>query len=212
MESRDGRRKRDTGSGYACGQGQHGLSRRWRRARGGASPQTRREGRGSRPRGGRSGRAPVTVTTASAEPERPGAGRPRCPPMPRKALRCVLQLELRSVSARAALPARLSRAAAGRRSRSWLFRHRFPPRVPLPAAAPRSRPGRFLCGCSGPSGGRLRLAFQPLCVGILRQRPRAGGGSRRAPPQLLFSCGKVVGGVRPCAAAFPLLLATAMPL
>lgn len=73
--------------------------------------------------------------------------------MPRKALLCVLQLDVRSVSAPAAEAAVLSRAAGWRRGRGLPFWRRFPPRFLLSAFAPVSR---TVC-----SSGRLMRALLP---------------------------------------------------
>lgn len=139
------------GPGNPCGQGQ-----RWRRARGGASPGTGRGGkegnppprRAERPRPGyrdngvgraraaRSWQAPPPAHAAESAALRPAAG-----------------AALGECPGRAALPAR-----PGGTSRARLFRQRRPPRVPLPAAAPRSRPGRASVGllraCSARHSGR----------------------------------------------------------
>lgn len=108
----------------------------------------------------RAGSAPVAVTTASAPRRgRGGAGREPAgplpvpsPPMPRKALLCVLQLDVRSVSARA--------AGARRLEEKRLFALPAPLPVPLPPLGRRpALPARgFLledgpCPVAGPPSG-----------------------------------------------------------
>lgn len=177
------------------------------------------EGRGIRRGGGRSGRAPVTVTTASAEPERPGAGQAPLPAHAAEsaALRPAAGAPLGECPGRAPRPPQPGR---GRQEK---------PRLALPASLPASRssagrrpahPARpIFCGvASGRAAERgPRSAWHSSrCVwassGSRSLQSRAAVGSRCAPPQLPFSCGKVVAGVCPCAPAFPLVLATAVLL
>lgn len=110
-------------------------------------PGCRDDGVGPAARLSRSGPA------AAGSPARPGPAQP----MPRKALLCVLQLDVRSVSARAADPAALSRGAAGRRLEE---KPRFAFPAPLPAPLP-SLSRRPATPGPGRSSGRLARALLP---------------------------------------------------
>lgn len=111
----------------------------------------------------RAGRAPVTVTTASAEPERPGPGGPRWPPThaaESAALRPAAGAPLGECPGRAPRPPRPAGEAA-LRSSGIAARPAF---LGRPAGAPGGR-----CGPCCRAGAALRPPLQPLCAGFLRQ-------------------------------------------